>query len=86
MATLTQPVLTLDATGTDTPRFAVRHYTPAEIAEMWNVSDEFVRTLFQDEPGVLVLGPQARSHKRRYTTLRIPAFVAERVHKRLSRL
>ncbi len=69
------------------PRFAVRHYTVAEIAAMWNLSDEAVRGIFQNEPDVLVLGdPKPRGRKRRYTTLRIPEFVVERVHRRLSRV
>ena len=71
----------------ETPRFAVRHYSVAEIAAMWNLSDEAVRGIFQNEPGVLVLGDQKpRGRKRRYTTLRIPEFVVERVHKRLSKV
>jgi len=69
------------------PRFAVRHYTVAEIASLWSLSDEAVRGIFQNEPGVLVLGDQKpRGRKRRYTTLRIPEFVIERVHRRLSRV
>jgi hypothetical protein len=69
----------------ETPRFAVRHYSVAEVATMWNLSDEAVRGIFQHEPGVLVLGDhRPRGRKRRYTTLRIPQFVVERVHKRLS--
>lgn len=69
------------------PRFAVRHYSVAEIATMWNLSDEAVRGIFQNEPDVLVLGdPKPRGRKRRYTTLRIPEFVVERVHRRLSRV
>ena len=66
--------------------FAVRHYTVAEIAALWNLSDEAVRGIFQNEPGVLVLGDEKpRGRKRRYTTLRIPEFVVERVHRKLSR-
>jgi hypothetical protein len=69
------------------PRFAVRHYSVAEIAAMWNLSDEAVRGIFQNEPGCLVLGdPKPRGRKRRYTTLRIPEFVVERVHRRLSKV
>jgi hypothetical protein len=69
------------------PRFAVRHYTVAEIAGLWSLSDEAVRSIFQNEPDVLVLGDQQpRGRKRRYRTLRIPEFVVERVHRRLSRV
>jgi hypothetical protein len=67
-----------------TPAFAQRHYSIAEIAELWNLSPDAVRKLFQNEPGVLVLGDQESRHKRRYTTLRIPESVVERVHRKLS--
>lgn len=61
-----------------------RHYAVAEIAEMWNLSADKVRELFENEPGVLVIGERSPRHKRRYITLRIPHSVLERVHRRLS--
>jgi hypothetical protein len=66
----------------------VRHYTPTEIAEIWNLSTDTVRKLFENEPGVLVLGDDKHRHRRRrrYRTLRIPEDVLERVHKRLTRV
>jgi hypothetical protein len=68
-------------------RCATRHYTVAEIAGLWSLSDDAVRKIFQREPGVLVIEDQnSRSRKRRYRTLRIPEFVLERVHRRLSRV
>jgi len=57
-----------------------RHYTVAEIAAMWSLSKDAVRRIFQNEPGVLVLGGHSRARKRRYTMLRIPQSVLERVH------
>jgi hypothetical protein len=63
---------------------AERHYTVAEIAEMWKLSKDAVRRLFCNEPGVLTLGKRACGRKRRYTTLRIPQSVLERVHRQLS--
>lgn len=66
--------------------FTERHYTCAEVAALWNISPDEVRKIFQNEPGVLVLGNQTSGHKRRYTTLRIPESVLERVHRRLSKL
>lgn len=67
--------------------FAERHYTVAEIAQMWSLSQDFVRRLFEREPGVLVLGEEpTHCRKRRYRTLRIPASIVERVHRRLSRV
>jgi hypothetical protein len=61
-----------------------RHYAVAEIAEMWNLSPDKVREIFEDEPGVLVIGDRNPRHKRRYVTLRIPQSVLQRVHRRLS--
>ncbi|MFY9937839.1 MAG: hypothetical protein WB780_12680 [Candidatus Acidiferrales bacterium] len=61
-----------------------RHYAVTEIAEMWNLSADKVRELFEDEPGVLVIGERNPRRKRRYVTLRIPQSVLERVHRRLS--
>lgn len=67
------------------PRCAVQHYTVAEIASAWKLSEDTIRKLFRDEPGVLVIGNQKpRYGRRRYVSLRIPEFVVERVHRRLS--
>ena len=64
-----------------------RHYSPAEIAEMWNLSPDKVRHLFEHEPGVLVIRNEERRYsKRSYTTLRIPKSVLDRVHKRMSKV
>lgn len=72
------------ARSTKTESFAEPHFTVGEIAEMWKLSEDAVRRLFQDEPGVFVLGSEKPSSaRRRYTTLRIPASVVERVHRRL---
>ena len=61
-----------------------RHYAVTEIAEMWNLSPDKVRELFEREIGVLVIGESNPHRKRRYLTLRIPESVLERVHARLS--
>jgi hypothetical protein len=62
-----------------------RHYSPAEVAELWNLSPEEVRRIFREEAGVLVIGnPKPRYGRRRYMTLRIPQHVLDRVHRRLS--
>jgi hypothetical protein len=63
------------------PSTLERHYSVAEVAKLWNLSEDSVRRLFADEPGVLTLGkPGPRMRKRAYTTLRIPQSVLERVH------
>lgn len=67
----------------DTKDFKQHHYTAAEIAELWNLSPDAVRRIFEDEPGVLVLGRSSTGRGRRgYTTLRIPESVVERVYRR----
>jgi hypothetical protein len=61
------------------------HFTLAQVAEAWSVSTDTVRRMFEGEPGVLVIEPPAgRFSRRRYRTLRIPASVAERVHRRMT--
>jgi hypothetical protein len=66
-------------------KFAVQQYTVSEIASLWKLSEESVRKLFQNESDVLIFGNQKpRFGRRRYLTLRIPAFVVERVYRRLS--
>lgn len=61
-----------------------RHYSVAEIAEMWNLSLSAVRRLFQSEQGVLILGePRPKFGRRRgKVTLRVPQSVLERVYRR----
>jgi len=66
--------------------FNERHYSVKEIAEMWSLSTDAVRRLFDHEPGVLVIGDSASRHKRQYRTLRIPHSIIERVHRRMSRV
>jgi hypothetical protein len=61
------------------------HYSPTEVATAWGVSSDTIRRMFKDEPGVLVIEPApSRFSRRRYRTLRIPASVAERVHRRMT--
>jgi len=63
---------------------AERHYAVIEVAEMWNLSADKVREIFEHEPGVLVIGDRNPRHKRRYITLRIPRTVLQQVHSRLA--
>ena len=60
-----------------------KHYTVDELAELWNLSRETIRRLFQDVPGVLAFGVDA-SYGRPYITLRIPESVVIRRHRQLS--
>jgi hypothetical protein len=56
-----------------------RYYSVAEVAKLWNVSDDVVRRIFRKTPGVLKLGTKGR-----YVTLRIPARILERATAKLS--
>ena len=61
-----------------------RHYSPAELADLWNLSADTIRRAFENEPGVLVFENPGRSSSRRFRTIRIPESVAQRLHARLS--
>jgi hypothetical protein len=58
-------------------------YTTAELAKMWKLSVDTIRSLFEHEPDVIVL-QKPRRGIRRYRTLRIPASVADRVFRRFT--
>jgi hypothetical protein len=64
-----------------------RHFTPKELGQVWGLSDTKIRRLFEDEPGVLLIGESSRrlgkKLKRSYFTMRIPESVAIRVHERM---
>jgi hypothetical protein len=65
-------------------RMCERHFSPAELGELWNLSADTVRRMFESEPGVLVFENPVRSSSRRFRTLRIPESVAERLYSRFS--
>jgi hypothetical protein len=68
------------------PQAVERHYTPNEIAELWNLDPKSVRQLFRNE-GVLRIGRDRTTRlKRAYTTLRIPQSVMERVYSRMLKI
>lgn len=59
-------------------------YSPEQIAQMWNLSVDTVRRLFEHESGVLAIERPRIYGKRRYRTLRVPESVTKRVYHRLS--
>lgn len=61
-----------------------KHYSVHELAEIWQLSDETIRRLFRDEPGVLKL-TAPRRRKRSYEVIRIPESVAIKKHEALRR-
>jgi hypothetical protein len=67
------------AGGGSVPSAFGRIYTPRDLANLWQLSENSIRRLFQDEPGVFKLGDSNPRGRRGYTTLRIPEDVALRV-------
>jgi hypothetical protein len=73
------------------PESIEKFYTVGEIAKLWQISDDKVRDIFFDEPGVLKFGKPSRMSGgrkkklvRHWTLLRIPESVLQRVvHTRL---
>jgi hypothetical protein len=61
-----------------------KHYSVAQVAELWAVSRDLIRDVFKDEPGVLKFERPGTRIKRAYSTLRIPESVLDRVHSRLT--
>jgi transcriptional regulator GlxA family with amidase domain len=60
-----------------------RHYSVAELATLWALSERTIRRMFENEPGVLCWGSSERRFRRGYKTLRIPETVVLRVHRQL---
>ncbi len=60
-----------------------RHYSVAELAATWNLSEDTIRRLFLCEPGVIIIH-RPRRRARAYRTIRIPESVAQRVYERLA--
>lgn len=84
MHTLRPPAVPLEAPRSESRAILERHFSVQTLAEIWGMSADTVRQLFEDEPGVIRLGDRTSGRRRRYVTLRIPESVADRVHKRLS--
>jgi hypothetical protein len=61
-----------------------QHFSPAQLASQWGLSDDTIRRIFDGVDGVLRLEKTARTGKRPRVTIRIPLSVAERVHRLLS--
>ena len=61
-----------------------KHYTPKELAELWGMSTDTIRRIFEGVPGVLKINRPEQLHKRGYRSLYIPASVAAEVHLRLA--
>jgi hypothetical protein len=62
-----------------------KHYSVSEVASLWNLSEDSIRRIFRDKPGVLKLDSPERLRKRGYCVLRIPESVVQKVHAELRR-
>jgi AraC-like DNA-binding protein len=60
-----------------------RHYSVQEVAKFWKLSEDTVRRLFREEPGVMKISVQSGRRKRHYVVLRVPESIVMRVHERL---
>jgi predicted transcriptional regulator len=60
-----------------------KHYTVAEVAGLWGLSEDTIRRLFRDDPAVLKIGAGEKRYKRGYVVLRIPESVVLRTHEKL---
>jgi len=60
-----------------------KHYSVSELASSWQLSENTIRRMFENEPGVLKWGTSEGRFKRRYITMRIPETVVLRVHRQL---
>jgi hypothetical protein len=58
-----------------------KHYSPEEVAKMWSVHKDTIRKMFRDEPGVVSI---SNGKLKKNRTIRIPAAVLERVHRRMA--
>ena len=80
----TAPNIALASHGDHESRIYERHYSPSELGELWNLSVDTIRRVFESEPGVMVFENPDRASSRRFRTLRIPESVAQRVYTRLT--
>jgi hypothetical protein len=58
-----------------------QHFTPVALSKLWGLSVDLVRDLFRNRPGVLRIDRPETMHKRGYSSMRIPASLAEQVYK-----
>lgn len=71
--------------GQTAPAFE-RHFSVNEIAEMWSLSYNTIKAMFQNESGVLKIGSPETRYGRPRITLRIPESVVLKVHQRRTRV
>jgi len=60
-----------------------KHYTIAEIAQLWGLSWSSVRRILENETGIVIWGHPGNNKRKRYQTIRVPASVLTRIHSRV---
>jgi hypothetical protein len=60
-----------------------KHYTVKQVSQMWSFSQNTIRRLFRDEPGVIKQGSAETRFKKKRWQLSIPESVLLRVHDKL---
>jgi hypothetical protein len=60
-----------------------KHYSVQDICELWGWSENTIRRIFQNEPGVIKIGSPETRYKRKRWQLSIPESVVVRVHAKL---
>jgi hypothetical protein len=60
-----------------------RHLTAHEVGKLWGFSEDVIRRLFKDYPGVLKVSSPGRRGKRSYVSIRIPESIVQKRHAEL---
>lgn len=80
-----KPPAESDTTKPEDPAISTeKHFTVNEVSELWGVSTDLVRDVFQSEDGVLIIDRSGTRTKRSYSTMRIPESVLNRVYAKMS--
>lgn len=61
-----------------------KHYFVREISKLWRFSNDVIRRIFENEPGVVKVGRPEGLHRRKYFSIRVPESVMRRVHRKIS--
>lgn len=61
-----------------------RHHTITELSKAWALSYDTVQSMFEYEPGVMIIDRPETKHKRGYRTMRVPEHVVARVYARVT--
>ena len=67
----------------DKPDFRERHYTVPELAKIWRMAPNTIRSWFAGRDDVITFGTGklTKSRRRTYLSIRIPESVASRVYR-----